>query len=545
MEINKRPRLDSEVVGEQLSVANAEASQIVGHNVNGENVNGENGNENTEVRNSERVSELGDDEEDSLVEEYDSEDSGDSEDSEDSDFGPRSTFDLKVLEYVEKIQDIDADLLEELVATRRFNPEKHRALRPCVEVEPSVAEAIRKSILSKPIGDSIAEVWHELESRVRPNVPYDQFLAALGYIFPKDLCDRYSQENLGRAAMYAILNTSKIRIPLPYLSTIHDLKYTIEKANNIVVITGAGISTSLGIPDFRSESGLYKRLEVLGLSDPQEVFDIHLFRQDPTIFYSIAKEVLPRSTKFSPTHAFLKLLQDKGKLLRNYTQNIDNLEVHAGLDPEKVVQCHGSFGTATCQTCHTTVPGETIFDDIRKGIVPICSKCARNNINSKRKPVDSDEEEDTIKGVLKPDITFFGEPLPHRFNQLLLGKDVPEQGDLLKCDLLICIGTSLEVAPVNQVIKYINRDVPQVYISKSVPKFIEFDMSIGGNCDDVVEWIADLMGWEFNHEMNQRKLLQKDLSDYQEKQCALYKYAKGNIIFHKEDRAYEFLQSSI
>src|SRR5699024_6259414 len=106
------------------------------------------------------------------------------------------------------------------------------------------------------------------------------------------------------------------------------------------------ISTSLGIPDFRSkDTGLYARLEYLGLTDAQEVFDIHLFRQDPSIFYSIAKDILPTEKKFSPTHAFLRLLQDKEKLLTNFTQNIDNVEANAGVLPENLVQCHGSFAT--------------------------------------------------------------------------------------------------------------------------------------------------------------------------------------------------------
>jgi NAD-dependent SIR2 family protein deacetylase len=120
---------------------------------------------------------------------------------------------------------------------------------------------------------------------------------------------------------------------------------------------------------------LYSRLEHLGLSDPQEVFDIELFRQDPSIFYTVAKDILPTEKKFSPTHAFIRLLQDKGKLLTNFTQNIDNLEANAGIVPDKLVQCHGSFATATCTKCRAKVPGSDIFDDVRKGVVPQCELC--------------------------------------------------------------------------------------------------------------------------------------------------------------------------
>lgn len=111
------------------------------------------------------------------------------------------------------------------------------------------------------------------------------------------------------------------------------------------------------------------------MSDPQEVFDIHVFREDPNIFFSIAKDILPTEKKFSPTHGFIKLLQDKGKLLTNYTQNIDNIEANAGVKPEKMVQCHGSFASATCVKCGFKVPGDSIYDEIKAGKVPECSAC--------------------------------------------------------------------------------------------------------------------------------------------------------------------------
>ena len=136
------------------------------------------------------------------------------------------------------------------------------------------------------------------------------------------------------------------------------------------------ISTSLGIPDFRSkETGLYSQLEHLGLSDPQEVFDITIFREDPSIFYSVAKDILPSTNKYSPTHAFIRLLQENGKLLTNFTQNIDNLEGYAGILPEKLIQCHGSFATASCLECKYKVKGEEIYKDLKAGRVARCDRC--------------------------------------------------------------------------------------------------------------------------------------------------------------------------
>lgn len=123
--------------------------------------------------------------------------------------------------------------------------------------------------------------------------------------------------------------------------------------------------------------GLYAKLQYLGLNDPQEVFDISLFQEDPSIFYSIAKDIIPSETRFSPTHAFIRLLQDKGKLLTNFTQNIDNLESYAGILPEKLIQCHGSFATATCVKCEHKVTGESIFAIAKKGEIPECEACKK------------------------------------------------------------------------------------------------------------------------------------------------------------------------
>ena len=185
------------------------------------------------------------------------------------------------------------------------------------------------------------------------------------------------------------------RVKLPQFNTIEDAVSLLQKSRKIIVLTGAGvsavaahqdcrivtdwrkqISTSLGIPDFRSKhTGLYAQLEHLGLSDPQEVFDISVFREDPSIFYSIAKDILPSSKRFSPTHAFIRLLQDKDKLLTNFTQNIDNLEGHAGISSKRLIQCHGSFATATCIECRYKVPCEKIYYDLKAGKVARCDRC--------------------------------------------------------------------------------------------------------------------------------------------------------------------------
>lgn len=323
-----------------------------------------------------------------------------------------------------------------------------------------------------------------------------ELLSALGFRLPLPVVEKYSSSQLALMLQIAMRHVLSKRQRLDSPRTIDQVVELIKNAKNIIVLTGAGISTSLGIPDFRSDNGLYAQLEHLGLTDPQEVFDINLFREDPRIFYSIARKVLPESTKYSPTHRFIKMLDERGKLLRNYTQNIDNLEHYAGLAPEKLMQCHGSFGTARCMSCSKQIPGESIYKEIREGIVPKCPDCAK-----KRKRMEDDENAygDESFGVFKPDITFFGEALPDRFEDMLV-----KQGDARNCDLLICLGTSLKVAPVSEIVKIVGHDVPQIYISKTPARHLNFDVSMLGSCDQAIELLCDLLQWPIDHEMATR-----------------------------------------
>ncbi|KAI2469644.1 SIR2-domain-containing protein [Annulohypoxylon bovei var. microspora] len=312
------------------------------------------------------------------------------------------------------------------------------------------------------------------------------------------------------------------RAKLLKYNTIDDAVALLKRSRNIVVLTGAGISTSLGIPDFRSkETGLYTQLEKLGLgiNDPQEVFNIDIFRDDPSIFYSVAKDILPETKGlYSPTHAFIAELQNMGKLLTNYSQNIDNIEANAGISPDKLVQCHGSFATATCQKCGYKVKGDTLFADIKAGKIPRCVKCIaalQTNGPTKRKrsykksagkrtrrrsSEDDDDDNDDqydipAAGVMKPDITFFGEELPDEFSQRLVKHD----RDIV--DLVVVIGTSLKVAPVSEVVPYLPPHIPQIYISRTPVTHINFDIDLLGDCDVVVAELCRRAGWSLNHKM--------------------------------------------
>ncbi|KAK1023612.1 Sir2 histone deacetylase Hst2, partial [Friedmanniomyces endolithicus] len=137
------------------------------------------------------------------------------------------------------------------------------------------------------------------------------------------------------------------------------------KASKIVVMTGAGISTSAGIPDFRSpETGLYANLARLNLPYAEAVFDISFFKQKPEPFYALAHELYPGKYRPTITHSFIRLLHDKGLLLKLFTQNIDCLEREAGVPDDKIVEAHGSFARQSCIECKHPYPE----DDIRRHI---------------------------------------------------------------------------------------------------------------------------------------------------------------------------------
>ncbi|RCI10298.1 hypothetical protein L249_8465 [Ophiocordyceps polyrhachis-furcata BCC 54312] len=315
------------------------------------------------------------------------------------------------------------------------------------------------------------------------------------------------------------------RAKLSRWNSVDDAVSLLNHCSNIVVITGAGISTSLGIPDFRSKgTGLYSKLEHLGLADPQEVFDIDVFKQDPSIFYSVAKDIVPATDRFTPTHQFIAMLHQRQKLLTNYSQNIDNLEVKAGLPRDRLIQCHGSFGSATCIQCRHRMPGDDILPHIRAGQVPPCPRCVKalrangalsgslkrkrsSGTDKKRRRWsdqssgddddgdDDDDDDEPQAGVMKPDITFFGEPLPDEFSRRLT------EHDRDKVDLVVVIGTSLKVTPVSEIVSWLPPHIPQIYISRQPVNHINFDIDLLGDCDVVVAELCRRLAWPLCHDM--------------------------------------------
>ncbi|MBI9100779.1 MAG: NAD-dependent protein deacylase [Spirochaetales bacterium] len=188
---------------------------------------------------------------------------------------------------------------------------------------------------------------------------------------------------------------------------------TLRKAEYCVVFTGAGVSTLSGIQDFRGKDGLYKE------KDSDKLFDINWFDRDPSYYYDWARGAIYNLSEREPNiiHKQIARMEKEGVVKSVITQNIDLLHQKGG--SKDVIEIHGTPLTHSCRSCGRKTTFEKIVDQLKTKNIPKCKKCG---------------------GIMKPDITFFGESLPPK----ALQKAIEESR---KADLMIILGTSLWVQP--------------------------------------------------------------------------------------------------
>ncbi|KAH6959018.1 DHS-like NAD/FAD-binding domain-containing protein [Fusarium avenaceum] len=256
------------------------------------------------------------------------------------------------------------------------------------------------------------------------------------------------------------------------------------RSKRIVVLTGAGISTAAGIPDFRSPgTGLYANLARLNLPYAEAVFDISYFREHPEPFYVLANELYPG--KFHPTvsHAFIALLARKGLLQMLFTQNIDCLERVAGVPSDKIIEAHGSFANQRCIECKEEYPEDKMKEHVFGGKVPHCDK-------------------EGCKGLVKPDIVFFGEPLPKAFDN--------NTYQVAMADLVLVVGTSLSVYPFAALPGIAQEGKPRVLFNMERVGQLgtrSDDVIELGDCDAGIRKFADELGWRDELEKMWRQIV--------------------------------------
>ncbi|KAI9334367.1 DHS-like NAD/FAD-binding domain-containing protein [Zopfochytrium polystomum] len=316
----------------------------------------------------------------------------------------------------------------------------------------------------------------------------------------------------------------------------------IRSAKRILVFTGAGISVSCGIPDFRSPGGIYSQLGGFGFSDPQEMFDLGYFKANPQPFYSFAKALIPPpNLQPSPTHRFIRALETSRRLLRNYTQNIDDLETAAGISPARFVRCHGSLlaDPPYCVRCRRAFDQAAFRRALEAAVVARCDAVVANNVGGGGSDDDDDVDDPrrcrrrkrpppmqqppprpaatptrtsarlaafstssltttvtppspgTCNGPIKPAITFFNEPLSARVERQFAR-------DRESADLLLVLGTSLATDPVRAFVRQMPEGVARVYVNNEDVREARglFDVFLRGRCEDVVRALCKALGWK-------------------------------------------------
>ncbi|KAJ3770468.1 Sir2 family histone deacetylase Hst2 [Lentinula raphanica] len=248
---------------------------------------------------------------------------------------------------------------------------------------------------------------------------------------------------------------------------------------------------------------LQANLARLKLPYPEAVFEINFFRNNPVPFYTLAHELYPGKFRPTLTHAFIRLLSEHSLLSMCFTQNIDTLERRAGVPHDKIIEAHGSFATQRCIKCQTPYDDEKIKELVvnfaEKKVVPRC-------------------ERKGCRGLVKPDIVFFGESVSalqllrvkvsridknlhaHSFVGLQLPPSFSKAPSIIKeADLLIVIGTSLTVHPFASLAMICPTRCPRVLIN--IDRVGDFgsrkdDVVLLGKCDEIIHELCKELGWE-------------------------------------------------
>jgi NAD-dependent SIR2 family protein deacetylase len=274
------------------------------------------------------------------------------------------------------------------------------------------------------------------------------------------------------------------------------------KAKKIVVLTGQLLSQAAGVPSIhvpkgcRPHAALTKDLLDAGMKPAEygQLFDSAFFRLQPKPFFAYAKHVWPGlQTAATPTaaHRFVRLLNERGLLLRVLTENVDSLEVLAGVPREKVVHVNGHFYSAACINCRHEANEEEmerVRQSVRDGVLPMCTHCAKKEIKGLMKPgviftdstnsgFSADEMDDAAKARARDP---FQGLLPEEYH-------TSKKEDMAECDLLIIIGTPLRTIHFASLIGAVKTTCPRLLINPT-------EVGVKHGVGESAEHIAKLWG---------------------------------------------------
>lgn len=237
----------------------------------------------------------------------------------------------------------------------------------------------------------------------------------------------------------------------------------LARASFAVALTGAGISTPSGIPDFRTPGkGMWEFV------DPVDVASIWAYRENPERFYAWIRPLLKkmREAQPNPAHTALARLEKANIIKWIITQNIDSLHQKAG--SERVLEVHGHTRTATCLVCGYQMPTEGLWEKVEKGEMPSpCPRCG---------------------GLMKPDVVLFGELLPEE-------AITRAQEAALIADVMLVVGSSLEVMPAADLPFLTRRSGGRIIIVNlsATPADHVAEVVIRGDVAEILPLLADLV----------------------------------------------------
>ena len=282
-----------------------------------------------------------------------------------------------------------------------------------------------------------------------------------------------------------------------------DLVECLKSGKKVGFLLGAGASCAAGIPDFRSPSGLYATLKAETLTatpeqqaalkrDPSLVVSWGLFSRNQFPYHEVRKPFILGlyEGKWRPTlsHFFMRVCQDRGQLVQVWSQNIDGLDLRAGI--AEVVEVHGSILRAECEFCQAPFPFDEYATLVRSNI--------RNIYDASDGSSPAQSSHILCKACkapgVKPATVLFGRPLPKQFYEA-------QQTKAPLLDVLFVVGTSLNVSPANLLPLAVRDDALRVVVNR---ERVGDDIGLGqsardlfllGDCDNQLLELAEQVGW--------------------------------------------------
>jgi NAD-dependent deacetylase len=254
------------------------------------------------------------------------------------------------------------------------------------------------------------------------------------------------------------------------ITPIDEARRLVEMSSNVVVLTGAGVSTASGIPDFRGPEGVWTKNPTA-----ERLSNIEVFRSSSDVRREVWQRLLQRRdvvVQPNPAHYALAAFERGGKLKALITQNIDGLHVAAGSSPELVIEVHGNSRTTRCLECGAETPTAEVLERVAAGdLDPHCHAIVLGK---------------ECGGLLKTAVVSFGQMLPQEaFARAELSAK--------RSDLLICVGSTLGVRPVADLVpKALSRGARLLIINAEPTSYDEeADVVVRGDIPDI---LGDVLG---------------------------------------------------